>query len=394
MLAVARDIFLPYRYFFHWTATRLAVSVTMILATIVCSIPAFVLIVYGFQHFMPFFSESVWSQQDFMQMGIGLVIGDTTAIRHMMWSIFMVFIASYMWPLGDILIGSCLVVGVAVIFLPYGSALTMRICRSYLDRQPIAFGDIPYMSWRYISRYVSILGWMIVYYIVPFLVSVAIFLVSVLMLFPEGVALFQTWQHVDPQALMIFTMKVIIAVILVVLPCFIVGIRIGFAALLLMTDPVGHLRSGRQYVRESWRLTRGRIVRILLTMLPFVVVAYIIGNILYIMLVPSQDMPTSVFAPDFVAQMLQYVFASIIHSVVYNAVYWLLFGSMASMLFASVGRRVLGIGVAPVVVSAPAPEIASPQEESAEAPTPALEPIDAVQSTEEAPSEVVHEEEK
>ena len=388
MLAVARDILLPYRYFFHWTATRLAISVTMILATIVCSIPAFVLIVYGFQHFMPFFSESVWSRQDFMQMGIGLVIGDTTAIRHMMWSIFMVFIASYMWPFGDILIGICLVVGVAVIFLPYGSALTMRVCRSYLDRQPIPFGDIPYVSWRYISRYVGILGWMIVYCIVPFLVSVAICLVSVLMLFPEGIAIFQTWQHVDPQALMIFTMKVVIAGILVMLPCFIVGIRIGFAALLLMTDPVEHLRSGRQYVRQSWRFTRGRIIRILLTMLPFVAVAYIIGNILYVMLVPSQDMPTSVFAPDFAAQILQYVFASIVHSVVYNAVYWLLFGSMASMLFASVGRHVLGIGAAPAVLLATTPEPAvAPQEETVVS-TP------EVQLGEEAPSEAVHEEEK
>ena len=163
--AIARSLMLVYRHFVHWTVTRTLVILSMLGLTFVVSIPAVALIVYGIFSLSPF-----W--QDILRI---IVDGDIEDKGVLLLTLY-----AHIGPISCVFIGALLVLAVVCIFLPYGGALTVRICRAYLDGETVSFRELPCFSWRYISRYIGILGWSLLYYLRAFLYMIVCVIVGII----------------------------------------------------------------------------------------------------------------------------------------------------------------------------------------------------------------------
>ncbi len=113
-----------------------------------------------------------------------------------------------------------------------------------------------------------------------------------------------------------------------------------------MSDPEDGLRSGHDYVRESWERTRGKMLSIALVFFLFTGVVYIISYACMKAMIP--------FWTGF-SSLRPAVDALGVYNVTlrfggYQLLMYLLLGGLGDMFFAAVGRQMLGIGDDPETI--------------------------------------------
>ncbi|MDD2916625.1 MAG: hypothetical protein PHH70_02135 [Candidatus Gracilibacteria bacterium] len=229
-----------YGNFIHWNISKILVFLYENIAGFILSLPFVGVIVY--QYFSDYnklgFASSI---DEFMLGNIGNII--ITMISFLV--ILVIFICTY----------------------TYGNFLMMNVYKSYLNGDRLPYRENLYFSWKHFRTYMGILGWASLYVLAPIVVCM-IFII------PMGLLAKNV-----PGSMTILVGIVSILVVIALIGWFVsLVIRLTFSSYGLLYDPeVG--KTAKWYIDESFRLTKGKVWKIVFLALPFVFVLGIVAAI-------------------------------------------------------------------------------------------------------------------
>lgn len=172
--------------------------------------------------------------------------------------------------IGTIAITVLMILCIATIFIctyTYGNFLMQNVYKSYLAGERLPYRKNLYFSGKHFRTYIGILGWISLYLLAPILVGL-------ILIVPFGILAKTT---LGLSALVVGWISLILFVALVVWFMHL-AIRLTFSYFILLYSE--EVVKAKTYIRESFRLTRGKVWKIVFLILPFLLVLGIIAGLL------------------------------------------------------------------------------------------------------------------
>lgn len=252
---IGADSLLAYRNFVHWNLSKLAIFAYAFAAGLIFSIPFLLGIVgigyYALSNPAGDASRSLFEGKASLPLIQAAILENFGAVT------------------GAVILLLC-VVTVFSIFVSYGYFLLSNVHRSYLEGAPLKIRSNLFFAWKKVLRFVAVLGWASLYLLAPALVGIVAFGIAIATM-SSGDA--------DPAKNVAMGAVTLAIAVVTALSVAYYAIRTGFSTFVLLADDAGEL-SGRECVRRSLALTRGKMIRVTLLLLPFVAVVGIADNLL------------------------------------------------------------------------------------------------------------------
>lgn len=229
---IGQDIILLYRNFIHWNISKILIFLYASIGGFILSLPFLGIFVY--QYITVYSSLIVETNMP------GFIAGHLVAL-----SITILLIAT--------------IVTIFICAYSYSYFLIQNVYKSYLAGDRLPYRANLYFSWQHIRAYIGILGWIALYLLGP----VAVFLVCMLII--GIIAAFNP-------GLPPFILGSISLVVSVVLFIWFVGlaIRLAFAYFELLYSET--VEKSKTYIDKSLILTKGKLWKIILLILPFFII--------------------------------------------------------------------------------------------------------------------------
>lgn len=248
--AVGKDFVLPYRHFVHWNLSKIVTFCYAALAGLVFSIP-FLLAIAGTVYY-----------------ALSFPAGEATKTMLSQNSISPLLIQAVLYENGGKVAFAALlficVLAVFSVFVSYGYYLLANVYRSYAEDAELPVLKNRYFDWKGIWKFTATLGWSSLYVLAPVVVAIFAF---------AGIAF---WSYSETGMSEDVSYKVGLATSVTLFLTFwtvlYFAFRTGFATFELLAEEGGYA-AGREYVRRSMAMTKGKVARTMLVVLPFVIVA-------------------------------------------------------------------------------------------------------------------------
>lgn len=247
--SMGRDFAVPYRHFVHWNVSKLATFLYSLVAGFVFSIPL-LLIVAGVIYYALSFPAGEATVAMLSQNSVTPGLLQAVAVENV-------------GKIAFIAVLGVLVITVFSVFVSYGYFLLANVYRSYLEGAELPVLKNRYFDWKAVWKFTATLGWSSLYVLAPVVVCALIIL---------GIALtayFSGWTDDSITYKTGVATSVILALTFGLVIYF--AFRTGFATFALLSD-TQTASTGREYVRKSMALTKGKVVRAILLVVPFSIV--------------------------------------------------------------------------------------------------------------------------
>lgn len=247
--AVGKDFVSPYRHFIHWNLSKVATFVYAAIAGLVFSVPFLLTIAATIYYALSFpageATKTMLSQNSVTPLLIQAVLFENGGK--------VAFIA---------LLVVC-IIAVFSVFVSYGYFLLANVYRSYAEGVELPVLKNRYFDWKGIWKFTATLGWSSLYVLAPIVVALFVF---------AGIAFWSYGENGMSEAV---SYKVGLATAITLFFTFwtvlYFAFRTGFATFELLAEE-GAYATGREYVRRSMAMTKGKVARTMLVVLPFVIV--------------------------------------------------------------------------------------------------------------------------
>ena len=248
--AVGKDFVSPYRHFVHWNLSKVATFLYAALAGFAFSIP-FLLAIAGIIYY-----------------ALSFPAGEATKTMLSENSISPLLIQAVLYENGGkvalvALLFICILT-VFSVFVSYGYYLLANVYRSYAEGVELPVLENRYFDWKGIWKFTATLGWSSLYVLAPIVVALFVF---------AGIA-FWSYSEVGMSETVSYQVGLAtsITIFLTFWAVLYFAFRTGFATFELLAEESADA-PGREYVRRSMAMTKGKVARTMLVVLPFVIVA-------------------------------------------------------------------------------------------------------------------------
>lgn len=226
---IFRNIVLLYGNFFHWNISKICIFVYANAMGLIVSLPFIGVIVYQYFRSYSKLGLSLGAEEFFLNN-----IGTVAVTAIMLLCMATVFVCTY----------------------TYGNFLMQNVYKSYLDGERLPYGKNLYFSGKYFRAYIGILGWISLYLLAPVITGLVLIV-------PFGI-LAKTTLGLSALAVGWVSLMLFIALIVWFLY---LAVRLVFSYYILLYSP--KVDKAKTYIRESFRLTRGKVWKIVFLAFPF-----------------------------------------------------------------------------------------------------------------------------
>lgn len=249
LASVGRDFAVPYRHFAHWNVSKLATFLYALVAGFVFSIPLLLAIAATIYYALSFPAGEATVAM-LSQNSITPLLMQAVVVENIGKIAFVAFLG-------------ILVITVFSVFVSYGYFLLANVYRSYLEGTELPVLKNRYFDWKAIWKFTATLGWSSLYVLVPLVIGALVVLGIAL------VAYFSGWSGES----ITYKTGIVTTVTLALTFGFVIyfAFRTGFSTFALLADQ-GSGATGREYVRRSMAMTKGKVARAVLLVIPFSIV--------------------------------------------------------------------------------------------------------------------------
>lgn len=234
------NVALLYRNFLHWNISKIVIFLYANIVGFIASIPFVGIIVY--QYFTSYSKLGLTvSAEEFLLGNIGTVIITVLLLL----CIVTIFICTY----------------------TYGNFLLQNVYKSYLVGEKLPYAKNLYFSGKHFRAYIGILGWISLYLLAPILVGLSFVI-------PFGILAKTSF---GLSTIVVGSISLVFFIALVVWFLHL-GIRLVFSYYTLLYSE--EVKKSKDCIDETFRITRGKVWKIIFLVLPFFLVLIILANIL------------------------------------------------------------------------------------------------------------------
>lgn len=246
-----KEFALPYRHFVHWNLSKLVIFIYSFAAGLVFSIP-FLLAMGALGYY-----------------ALAFPAGDATSALVSSRQTLSVSLIQFalLENLGKVVVEILLFVCVLTafsVFVTYGYYLLANAYRSYLEGVELPIKANAYFDRKRIWKFTTALGWSSLYVLAPVLVGLLAFAVGIIFLSDPASA-------DESRNLVLGSVTAAVAVAAFIAFLYF-ALRTGFSTFEILSDDSAS-ETGRTYVRRSMAFTKGKVLRIVMLVLPFAIVA-------------------------------------------------------------------------------------------------------------------------